>query len=646
LEENFKQHDYSNFTFALISPDRDIAEAFTKITKASNINAYVELASCEDAINVACNLRDVTDVILSAGATIQHIENVVKPVVPLVTIHLTSYDIVRAFCRARDFSNEIAFISGENIKFEISEMACILNIEVHEYKFELNYEIEQIIVNIKNKGLKVVVGGPVAVQLAHEHGLIGIQVKWGEEATQKAIYEAIHIAEVRKAERMRSARLKVVFDTISQGIIVTDEQSEIITYNPAAENIFKIPSGEVLGKKAESVIPNTRIHYVLESGQSEIGALQDINNGIIATNSIPIELDGNRIGVVSTFEDITKIQQLEQKAREKIYKKGFVAKYNFEDILTTNKQMIELKNLTLLYSKTDAAVLIQGESGTGKELFAQSIHNTSKRCSGPFVAVNCAAIPENLLESELFGYEGGAFTGARKEGKQGLFELAHNGSVFLDEIGEISKSLQARLLRVIQEKEIMRIGGDRIIPVDIRIISATNRNLEKQIENGDFRQDLYYRLNVFNVKIPSLRERKEDIGVISTKLLKEFTSDSINHSEIVKEIKFLLISHDWPGNIRELNNIMERLSLMILQFNSNNYRDMLKQAMSVSDEEDDDNITLRISIKNGLKDAMKEVEKSVIDTMLIKCNYDKNKVADILKIGRTTLWRKLWQETL
>lgn len=322
-------------------------------------------------------------------------------------------------------------------------------------------------------------------------------------------------------------------------------------------------------------------------------------------------------------------------------KKGFVAKYNFDDIVTVDKYMIELKNLASLYSKTDGTILIQGESGTGKELFAQSIHNASNRCGGPFVAVNCAAIPENLLESELFGYEGGAFTGARKEGKQGLFELAHNGSIFLDEIGEIPKSLQARLLRVIQEKEIMRVGGDKIIPVDIRIISTTNRNLEKQVRNGDFRQDLYYRLNVFNLKIPSLRERKGDIALIATRLLNEFTDDSINESEIVKEINSLLVSYDWPGNIRELNNIMERLSLVVLQSNSNNYRDMLKKVMNVPDEDDGDNIALRISIKNGLRDAMKEVEKNIIDTMLIKYNYDKNKVAKILKVGRSTLWRKI-----
>lgn len=322
-------------------------------------------------------------------------------------------------------------------------------------------------------------------------------------------------------------------------------------------------------------------------------------------------------------------------------KKGFVAKYNFDDIVTVDKYMIELKNLASLYSKTDGTILIQGESGTGKELFAQSIHNASNRCGGPFVAVNCAAIPENLLESELFGYEGGAFTGARKEGKQGLFELAHNGSIFLDEIGEIPKSLQARLLRVIQEKEIMRVGGDKIISVDIRIISTTNRNLEKQVRSGDFRQDLYYRLNVFNLKIPSLRQRKGDIALIATRLLSEFTDDSINHGEIVKEINSLLVSYDWPGNIRELNNIMERLSLVILQSNSNNYREMLKKVMNVPDEEDGDNITLRISIKNGLKDAMKEVEKNIIDTMLIKYNYDKNKVAKILKVGRSTLWRKI-----
>lgn len=641
MERSFKHHDNSNFNFALICPDRDIAETFIKITKNSNINSYVELASCEDAINVAYNLREKFDVILSAGATIQHIESVVKPVVPLVPINLTSFDIVRAFYCAKNFSSEIAFISGKSINLEVAEMAYILNIKVHEYKFESNYEIGQIITNIKNEGLKVVVGGPVAVEIAQDNDLIGIQVKWGEEATQKAIYEAIHISEVRRIEKMRSARLKVVYDTISQGLIITDEQGRIMTYNPAAESIFKIHSSRVLGEKAENVIPNTRIQYVLKSGQSEIGVLQDINNGIIATNRIPIELDGNRIGVVCTFENITKIQQLEQKAREKIYKKGFVAKYNFEDILTVDKYMIELKNLASLYSKTDAAILIQGESGTGKELFAQSIHNASNRSRGPFVAINCAAIAENLLESELFGYEGGAFTGARKEGKQGLFELAHNGTIFLDEIGEIPKSLQARLLRVIQEKEIMRVGGDKIIPVDIRIISATNRNLEKQIENGDFRQDLYYRLNVFNIKIPALRERKEDIGLIAIGLLNEFTDDSVNHSEIVKEINPLLISYNWPGNIRELNNVMERFSLVLLQSNLNNYRDILKKVMNVSYKEDSDNIDLRINIKNGLRNAMKEAEKNVIDTMLIKCNYDKNEVAKILKMGRTTLWRKI-----
>lgn len=640
MENNYKHHDYSNFTLALICPFKEIAETFVRVTKNNNIKSYVELVFCEDAVNVAYNLRDKVDVIISAGATIQHIENIVKPMVPLVSVDLTSFDILTAFDYAKNFSNEMAFVRGKNINFEVQEMARMLNVKVKEYKFVSNHEIEKIILDIKNSGIKTVVGGTNTVQIAQKHNLNGIMVKWGQEVIEKAIYEAIHVAEVRKIERMSSARLKVVFDILNQGVIISDEENRIMTFNPAAENLFKIPSSEVLGKKAENVIPNTRINYVLESGQSEIGVLQDINNGIIATNRIPIVLDGNRIGVVCTFEDITKIQQLEQKAREKIYKKGFLAKYKFQDILTIDKNMTELKKLALLYSRTDTAVLIQGESGTGKELFAQSIHTASNRCRGPFVAVNCAAIPENLLESELFGYEGGAFSGARKEGKQGLFELAHNGTIFLDEIGEIPKSLQARLLRVVQEKEIMRIGGDKIIPVDIRIISATNRNLEKQIHNGEFRQDLYYRLNVFNLRMPALRERKEDVGLISAKLLKEFTGDSVDSSEIVKEINSLLVSYDWPGNIRELRNVMERFSLILLHLNSNNYIDMLKKSMNIPDDEDDDNIVLRISIKNGLKDAIKEAEKSVIDTMLAKCNNDKNKVAEMLKVGRSTLWRK------
>jgi transcriptional regulator with PAS, ATPase and Fis domain len=381
------------------------------------------------------------------------------------------------------------------------------------------------------------------------------------------------------------------------------------------------------------------MHKVFETGEPEMAVLQELPGGTIATNRIPIFLDNKRIGVVSTFENVTKIQQMEQQIRKQIHAKGFVAKYRFNDILTANPHMIELKELAVLYATIDSSVLIEGESGTGKELFAQSIHNASKRSAGPFVAVNCAAIPESLLESELFGYEGGAFTGARREGKQGLFEQAHNGTIFLDEIGEIPKSLQARLLRVLQEKEIMRVGGDKIIPIDVRIISATNRNLEKKIEQGEFRHDLYYRLNVFNLKIPPLRNRKEDIALLAMFFLRKFNVD-VDQNSVAPQLNPLLHACDWPGNIRELSNAMERLSLLAGRPDNNlGWAEMLKKVLP-SPVCDDASITVCIDVSRGLRPAISQVEKAVVTAMLDRFGQDQEIVSKKLGIGRTTLWRK------
>ena len=628
----------SRFNVAFISPYKYMGELFKEIARKNNVNAYVEIASLNDAAKIADKLKDKVDVFLSRGGIAEYIRKSVN--IPVVSIPVTDFDIMRSMYLATKITNKIALFTYKKNIIGITDIEDILQVKIHEYTFTSEYDIEQYVKEIKDIGIKVIVGGMPSVKIAEKYGIKGILVECGEEAIQQSLEKALNIAEVRNAEMERSVRLRYILNSITQGIIVTDEQNKIIVYNPSAEKIFSIPSEEALGKDAVDIIQNTRMHNVLESGIAEVGVLQDINGGTIATSRIPIEADGKRIGVVSTFEDVTKIQKLEQKIREKKYKKGFVAKYNFDDILTNNNDVVELKKMAKLYAKTDGAILIQGESGTGKELFAQSIHNASQRNDGPFVAINCAAIPDNLLESELFGYEGGAFTGARKEGKQGLFELAHNGTIFLDEIGEISKGLQARLLRVVQEKEIMRVGGDKIIPIDIRIVSATNQELQKQIQNGLFRQDLYYRLNVFNITLPPLRERKEDIELIVVKLLEKFIGNTIDANRAVKKINPLLISYDWPGNIRELSNVVERLSLVHLQTTSDNWTETLEKVMQ-NPNAYDDYITLKVSLKNGLKDAVCEVEKNIIESMLLKYDQDRNKVIEQLKIGRATFFRKM-----
>nr|WP_256379855.1 MULTISPECIES: sigma 54-interacting transcriptional regulator [unclassified Brevibacillus] len=307
---------------------------------------------------------------------------------------------------------------------------------------------------------------------------------------------------------------------------------------------------------------------------------------------------------------------------------GLEAKYRLEDIVGCSQAIREAKAWAASFGKTEATVLITGETGTGKELFAQGIHLVSQRSAGPFIAVNCAALPGNLLESELFGYEDGAFTGARRGGKPGLFELAHGGTLFLDEIGELSLPIQALLLRVLQEKKVRRIGGERIVPVDVRIIAATNRDLEQQIASGQFRSDLYYRLNVLTLEIPPLRERKEDIPDLVWSIIHEVGE---RRDKAIREVDpaifALLEQHNWPGNVRELRNVVERMVLLCQS-------DRL-------DASDAEFFVSKIQRVRDRPQPGESEEAMLIRKVLEETKGNRMEAAKILGMDRTTLWRKL-----
>lgn len=623
--------------FALIATYPELSKICKHIVEQEKIEYIDIFASFEKAVLVAKKIEPHVDAILSRGGTAEYIRRSVD--VPVIPIPISPFDVVRSMYNIPKNIKEVAFFNYNRKIYGIRSIEKMFSKVIREYTFIDEKDIEEGVKDAKSRGIKVLIGGIIAVQLARKKGMEGIEISSGEEAVYNAVHEAIHIVNVRQRESSRAARLKVVFNSITEGIIVSDEQNDIVLYNPSAARIFKISESETLGKNVQDVLPDTRIHKVFESGKSEVACIQKIHGGIITTSHLPIFYDSKLIGVVSTFEDVTKIQNLEQQIRKKIHDNGFIARYCFKDILTNNPQMIELKEMAALYATTQSAILIEGESGTGKKLFAQSIHNASKRASGPFIAVNCAAIPENLLESELFGYEGGSFTGAKKEGKQGLFELAHNGTMFLDEIGEIPKSLQARLLRVLQEKEIMRVGGNKIVPIDIRIISATNKNLKRKVELGEFRDDLYYRLNVFYLKIPPIRERKDDISLLSTIFLHKF-GVSINE-KAVKEIMPYLLEYNWPGNIRELQNVIERLSLLVIHISTSSYWLELLHRDLFTPTTQADSLSIIMNVDKGLKVAISNAEKQVIDIMLERYNQDQEKVAQKLCISRTTLWRKI-----
>lgn len=358
-----------------------------------------------------------------------------------------------------------------------------------------------------------------------------------------------------KSNRLES-QFNVLLKIIDEGIIGVNNYGIINYVNKSSEKLLGIDKNNILGKYYKDVFPHIPFDKVIDDKRFLDETLIKINEIDFIVKVVPIIDSDILYGAISILKKFSDVEKKQHKLRIQLLGKGHRAKYTFEDIVGDSKELIKTKKIAKRMAKSDSSILIIGESGTGKELFAQSIHNCSNRKDFQFVAVNCAALPENLLESELFGYEEGAFTGAKKGGKPGLFELAHMGTLFLDEIGEMPLALQARLLRVLQEKEVMRIGGDRVINVNVRIIAATNRDLKIMVEEGKFRKDLYFRLNVLPLKIPSLRERKEDILLLIDEFKKNFKADFVLTSEVIN----VFLNHSWEGNIRELRNYIEYLS--------------------------------------------------------------------------------------
>jgi len=353
----------------------------------------------------------------------------------------------------------------------------------------------------------------------------------------------------------RESQLDILLQTIDAGVIGINNDGNIFLYNENARDIVKKDNDHVLNKNGLELLPEIPFEYTL-------GNLKPVEEKIIKINGYDVVVSVNPLlhskkmyGAVAIIRKYSDLEKKEYILRKKLIGKGYAAKYDFKDIFGKSSMITECKNIARRMSLSNSSVLITGETGTGKELFAQAIHNNSLRKEYQFVAVNCGAFPESLLESELFGYEEGAFTGARKGGKPGLFELAHNGTLFLDEITEMPMNLQVKLLRVLQEREVVRLGGDRIIDIDIRIIAATNKDIKEMVEKGELRQDLFYRLNVLPLKIPPLRDRRDDIMGLIDYMKKTFSSDFA----LTDKAKELLTTYDWNGNVRELRNCVEYL---------------------------------------------------------------------------------------
>lgn len=500
------------------------------------------------------------EAIISRGGTAVYIAEHTD--IPVVEIQVTALDILHAFRRASLEPALVGIAGSENITYECDSLYDFLGLRLRQISLHDDHDFSGMQQAV-SEGIQAIVGDAVAIRFAASIGMPGYLIESGKASIYKAIREAVSLAKVRRREQARSELLKTIIDASGDGIVAIDDKTNITLMNQVAEKMFHTSRALAIGTSVESLIPNTRLPHVLKTGEAEIGEVQMIGTGPIATKRIPIKSGLNVTGVVATFQEVSQLQRFEQSVRRKLHDKGLAAKHHLYQIVGESTAIANAKELARTYAVTDSTVLITGESGTGKELFAQSIHNLSPRRNSSFVAINCAALPETLLESELFGYEEGAFSGAKKGGKAGLAELAHGGTLFLDEISEMPLALQARILRMLQEKEVMRIGGHKIIPVNIRILCATNQDLDALVAAGRFREDLYYRLDVLSLHLPPLRERPTDIDLLAAHFLGRFAAERSGSTKTLSDdARRMLLQHSWPGNVRELANVLERLVLL------------------------------------------------------------------------------------
>lgn len=575
------------------------------------------------------------DTIIARGYSAQKFK-AMYPHLPVIDLAISGYDIIRtvAECRQRFHSQRIAICGFYGKIYEASHLCKLLGCEVEIFPADSPNELESNIDDAAANGCDALIGGYSSIAIAQKRGIPSLPISTGEDAILQSVNEAIRTVERIQLERITTETYKTIIYASKDGILYVDAHGIIQVRNRIVKKMNNdIPLSL---KPLKTTLPFLYRSFkeVLQSGQEMNGEIHTLvqNNLTVSVAFSPVIVNQNVSGVVITLSDITQIQKLENQIRKRLSEKGLRAKYAFEDIIHESAVIDNTIDIARKYALSDSNVIIVGETGTGKELFAQSIHNASTRKNGPFVAINCAALPENLLESELFGHVEGAFTGSVKGGKMGLFEQAHNGTLFLDEIGEISIPIQTKLLRVLQEREVRRIGDNKVISINVRIVSATNKSIQNLVSKGLFRRDLMYRLDVLRIFLPPLRQREKDVELLFLQFMKQHQQEG---SFPLPEINLAALSvlHDYPfnGNIRELRNIVERACVIcpgqVIT------REVLLQALYPHDLEESHEVHFS-PVTAGAD------ERDTITRILEECGGNQSKAAKLLGIDRSTLWRK------
>lgn len=439
-----------------------------------------------------------------------------------------------------------------------------------------------------------------------------------------------------------------ILDSSADGIHITDGKGVTLKFNKSCERIDGIKAEDIIGRNMEEMVArgiySESVALAVIRDKKQISMLQKVNGKEVIGTGTPIFKNGELSRILINSRDITELNSLKENLNEmKLINEKYQEELKIisskekaieDNIIYNSNKMGNIIELALRVSKVDSTVLIQGESGVGKGVLSYFVHKNSFRAKKPFIKVNCGAVPETLIESELFGYEKGSFTGASSKGKVGLFQLANEGTLFLDEIGELSLNSQVKLLNVIQNKEITRVGGTTTIPIDIRIIAATNRDLVEMVKEGTFREDLYYRLNVIPIEIPPLRERREDIAPLVLYFLKKFNKKHNYNKEISSDAMNILLNYDWPGNVREIENLMERLIVLTKASTINK-----KEIMDLGLIPMDNKLDFEIDENNNYKNIVIEYEKKLLMDLMNRCNSTRE-MAEISGLDASTIRKK------
>lgn len=561
----------------------------------------------------------------------------------ILEIPITGYDIMRSIlvAKSRFESKRIAIIVSSAYNHDENVLSMVFGSRITVRKVSDYSRTADLVDGLIREGYDTVIGGYSVESSAKGKNIHALTVETGEEAVTQILNDAVNMTEVIQTEREKKTLYETITQSSKEGIVYVGRTGLIELVNQKMLQLGGNSKRTVNGEKLSEVYPFFRegCETVLQKGTALNNEIARTGSSVFSVDYMPVTVGNKVMGVVITCQNVKKIQQIESQLRKKLSEKGLVANYTFADIIRKSELMEKTIKNAEKYAQVSSSILIVGETGTGKELMAQSIHNASNRHDGPFVAVNCAALPENLLESELFGYVDGAFTGSRKGGKIGFFEQAHTGTLFLDEISELPLSFQGKFLRALQEKQIRRIGDDKVVNVNVRIIAATNRNLALMVKEKKFRQDLLYRLDVLKIYIPPLRERKEDILPLFYSFIQKYNKKFDKEIRFcTKEAKHLLESYAFEGNIRELRNLAERIAVICEEEQITEY--MVKTALYPEDIfAVQEHLSQKEKVDPYIQKEMSEQEK--IAQALHISGGKKKDAAALLGMDRTTLWRKM-----